>query len=171
MTVQYACGAPCGKAAGARHYSPRFRMTCFTRWKSISKHKQKVVGSLFTLRASTRPSRSPYCSGATPRVHLVTPSSFYIVTTHWKPASTTSLLDLPLVGWETFLMIFWQLPDLGQVGGSSTDSSCLHFEPLELRSRSLILDVVRVGGVLILFLDPRAPYTTLMMSRVRQAST
>jgi hypothetical protein len=36
--------------------------------KSIFSLKQKAVGSQFILRASTRPSRSPYCSGATPRV-------------------------------------------------------------------------------------------------------
>jgi hypothetical protein len=67
--------------------------------KNICSLKQKAVGSRFVLRESTRPSRSPYYSGATPRVHLVTPSYFsYIASTYRKQASVTPLLDLPLVG-------------------------------------------------------------------------
>jgi hypothetical protein len=65
--------------------------------KSIFSLQQKAVGSRFILRASTRPSRSPYCSRATPRVRLVTPSFSYITSTCWKQASITPLLDLPLV--------------------------------------------------------------------------
>jgi hypothetical protein len=71
-------------------------------WRVLfgGKSKQKVVGSLFIVRASTRPSRSHYYSGATPRVRLMTPSFSHVTSTYWKLASTMPLLDLPLVGTE-----------------------------------------------------------------------
>jgi hypothetical protein len=46
-----------------------------------------------------------YCSGATTRVRLTTPSFSYVTSTYWNPASTTSLLDLPTVGVATFLKV------------------------------------------------------------------
>jgi hypothetical protein len=38
-------------------------------------------------------------------VRLTTLSSFYTTTTYRKPASTTSLLDLPSIGMETFFEV------------------------------------------------------------------
>jgi hypothetical protein len=65
--------------------------------KSIFSLKQKAIGSRFVLLASTQLSRSPYCSGATPLVRLVTPSFFYIISTYRKQASVTPLLDLRFI--------------------------------------------------------------------------
>jgi hypothetical protein len=65
------------------------KSTCFL--------KKKVVGRGLVLRASTRPSRSPYCSGATLRVRLCDALFSSVASTYRKHASITSLLDLPLV--------------------------------------------------------------------------
>jgi hypothetical protein len=93
--------------------------------KSIFSLKQKSVGSRLVLRASTRPSRSPYCLGATPRVRLVMPSFSYVALIYRKQASITPLLDLPLVSIKTFLEGAMILPDSGQVGGSPSNYSAL----------------------------------------------
>jgi hypothetical protein len=63
---------------------------------SIRFLKQKAVGSRLILQAPARPSRSPYYSGATLRVRLLTPSFFDVTSTCQKPASVTSLLDLSI---------------------------------------------------------------------------
>jgi hypothetical protein len=65
----------------------------------------------------------------------------YVASTYQKQASAIPPLDLPLVSIETFLEGVMIFPDSGQVDGSSSNySSCLHFQPLDLRSRSLTFD-------------------------------
>jgi hypothetical protein len=68
----------------------------------------------------------------------VTPSFLHIVSTYWKHAFVTSLLDLPLVSILTFFEGVLSSPDSGQVGGSSGShgalsslqaSSCKHTIP------------------------------------------
>jgi hypothetical protein len=46
-----------------------YRFICFSREEHLFP-QQKAIGRGLFLRASTQPSRSPYCSGATLRVHL-----------------------------------------------------------------------------------------------------
>jgi hypothetical protein len=53
------------------------------------------------------------------------PSFFDVISTCQKPASVTSLLNLPLVSIQTFLEGVMVLPDFGQVGGSSRNDSAL----------------------------------------------
>jgi hypothetical protein len=73
------------------------------------------------------------------------PSFFDVASTCQKPASVTSLLDLPLVGIQTFLEGVMVLPDSGQVGGASSSDNSLefHFKPLDVLSRSLMFAFVR----------------------------
>jgi hypothetical protein len=66
-----------------------------------------------------------------------------VASTYQKQASTIPPLDLPLVNIGTFLEGMMIFPDSGQFGGSSTTTSpCLHFQPLDLRSRSLTFHFV-----------------------------
>jgi hypothetical protein len=58
------------------------------------------------------------------------------------------------------------LPGLGQVGGSSWSTPCLHFDLLDLHSRSSMSDFMRAWRGFLL-LDPGAPYTTLTTLRPR----
>jgi hypothetical protein len=118
---------------------------------SICSLKQKAVGSRLVLRASTRPSKSPYSSGATPRVRLVTPSLSLsdVASTYQKHAFVTSPLDLPLVSIKSILEGVLILPDSGQVSGSSSNDSALSslqapgptLEKLDVRLRT------RSGGL------------------------
>jgi hypothetical protein len=75
--------------------------------------------------------------------------SLNVVTTYWKPASTTSSLDLPSVGCETFFKVTRispLLPNSGQVSGSSKTMPCLHSDLLDLCSRSSMFDFVHAEG-------------------------
>jgi hypothetical protein len=120
---------------------------------SICSLKQKAVGSRLVLRASNRPSKSPYSSGATQRVRLVTPSLSLslsdVASTYQKHAFVTSPLDLPLVSIKSILEGVLILPDSGQVSGSSSNDSALSslqapgptLEKLDVRLRT------RSGGL------------------------
>jgi hypothetical protein len=101
------------------------RCFVFFQEKSICFLKQKAVGSQLVLRASTRPSRSPYCSGATPQVRLCDALFSDVASTYQEHSSITSLLDLPLVSIYTFLEGVLVLPDSGQVGGPSSNDGTL----------------------------------------------
>jgi hypothetical protein len=85
--------------------------------------KRKAVGRRLILRASTRPSRSPYCSGATLRVRLCDALFSPRRLDLRKLASVTSPLDLPSVSVLTFLEGVLALPDSGQVAGSSDNNN------------------------------------------------
>jgi hypothetical protein len=87
--------------------------------------QQKAVGHRFFLRPSTRPFRSPYCSGLLYECVCVTPSLFHVTSTYWKHASGTSPLDLPLVGVSTFLEGPVASPDHVQVEDSSGSHGAL----------------------------------------------
>jgi hypothetical protein len=81
----------------------RFLMLCLFPREEHLFPMQKAVGSQLVLRASTRPSRSPYCSGATPRVrlcatiflwcHLDLPKACFHHISSWPPFGQH--LDLP----------------------------------------------------------------------------
>jgi hypothetical protein len=137
--------------------------------KSILKHKQKVVGSMFILRASTRPSRSAYTS----RVRLMMPSSFHVTSTAGSPLPLllhlTSLRSAEEPSSRSLWLLGGYLTNV-RLAALQRTTPCLHFDLLDLHSRSSILDVTHVGGIHF-FLDPRAPYTTLTMPSLRQAST
>jgi hypothetical protein len=88
--------------------------------------KQKAIGHGFFLRATTRPSRSPYCSGATLRVRLCDALFFlHVTSTYGKHAPVTSLLDLPLVSGLTFIEGVLASLESGHVGGSSGNDNAL----------------------------------------------
>jgi hypothetical protein len=136
---------------------------------SICFLKQKVVGFRLVLRASTRPSKSPYCSGATPRVRLVTPSFSDIASTYQNHASATSPLDFPFG--QTFLEGVLVLPNSGQVGGSSSNDNV--FSSLQAPGPALQKLDVRLrthpGGFSSFY--PRAPYATSPAPYLRFALT
>jgi hypothetical protein len=75
----------------------RFSLLCLFPREEHLFPKQKAVGRGLILRASTRPSRSPYCSGATHECVYAAPSFLNVASTYRKHASVTSPLDLPLV--------------------------------------------------------------------------
>jgi hypothetical protein len=80
----------------------------------------------------------------------------YVVSTYQKRASTILALDLPSVSIGTFLEGLMIFLDSGQVGGSSnTTAPCLHFKPLDQRSRSLTFDFVCAQKILFF----GSPYT------------
>jgi C4-dicarboxylate-specific signal transduction histidine kinase len=58
-------------------------------------------------------------------VRLVTPSFSYVASIYWKHASITSLLNLPLVGIQTFHEGALILPDFGQVDSYSRNNNAL----------------------------------------------
>jgi hypothetical protein len=101
----------------------------------------------------------------------VTPSFFHVASTYWKHTSDTSPLDLPLVSISTFLEGAVASPYSVQVEGSSGGHGAL--SSLQAPGSTLqCLDVrlrMRSGG--FSSLDPRAPYATSSLSRLRFAST
>jgi hypothetical protein len=139
--------------------------------KSICFLKKKAVGCGFFLRASTRPFRSPYCSGATLQLRLCDTSFPHVASTYRKRSSSMSLLGLPWVSVSTFLEGLAASPNPVQVG----DSSGSHGALSSLQASGSTLQ--RLGVHLRLrprgfsSLDPRAPYVTSSPSRLRSAST
>jgi hypothetical protein len=87
----------------------------------------------------------------------------YIASTYQKQASAISLLDLPLVGTETFLEGVMIFPDSSQVGGSSKNYNALPtLQTLGFASQELDIRLhVCSGG--FSFLDPCAPCATSMV--------
>jgi hypothetical protein len=101
--------------------------------------QQKVVGPGFFLRASTRPFRSPYCSGATLRVRLRDALFFFT-----SPRLTGSTLPSHLRStslWLVFrlsLKVRWfRLTLFRSRILLAVMASCLHLKALDLISRDL----------------------------------
>jgi hypothetical protein len=117
---------------------------CFPREEHLFP-KQKAVGRGFFLRASTRPSRSPYYSGATLRVRLCDTLLFFT-----SPRPTGSMLPSRLHStflWSAFqssLKVHWlHLIPVSSAVLQAATAPCLHFKPLDLLSRYLTFAFVR----------------------------
>jgi hypothetical protein len=138
--------------------------------KSMCFLKQKAVGCGFFLRASTRPFRSPYCSGLLYECVYATPSFLHVASTCRKRASGMSLLGLPRVSVSPFLEGPVSSPDPVQVGDSSGSHGALY--SLQAPGSTLQrLDVhLRLRPRGFSSLDPRAPYATSSLSRLRSTS-
>jgi hypothetical protein len=114
--------------------------------------KQKVVGRRFLFRASTRPSRSPYCLGATLRVRLCDTLFSFMSP---RPSGSTLPSCLRSISlWSVFQPSLKVLasPNSGQVGVlQAATTPCLHFKPLDLLSNDLMFAFVRTEEVFFLF--------------------
>jgi hypothetical protein len=98
----------------------------------------------FSSGASTRPSRSPYCSGATLRVRLCDALFFFT-----SPQPTRSTLPSRLRStslWSAFrpsLKVCWlHLTPARSTVLQATKAPCLHLKPLYLLSRDLMFAFV-----------------------------
>jgi hypothetical protein len=102
--------------------------------------QQKVIGHGFFLGASTRPFRSPYCSGATLRVCLCDALFFFMSP---RPAGSTLPSRLHSTSlWSVFrpsLEVRWlRLTLFRSRILLAVMAPCLHFKPLDLLSRDLM---------------------------------
>jgi hypothetical protein len=103
-------------------------------------------------------------------VRLTTPSSFYVVSIYWKPASTTSPLDLPTDGDATFIKVtevpfYYLIHVKTAVLQGQHLAITLTFWTYVPRAQCSTLCVLE--GFFLSSLDPRAPYTTLTKPRSR----
>jgi hypothetical protein len=116
---------------------------CFPREEHLFP-KQKAVGCGYFLRASNRPSRSPYCSGATLRVRLCDAFFFFM-----SPRPTGSMLPSRLRStslWSASrpsLKVCWlHLIPVRLAVLQATTAPCLHSKPLDLHSGDLMFAFV-----------------------------
>jgi hypothetical protein len=117
--------------------------------------QQKAICRGLILRASTRPSRSPYCSRATLRVRLCDALFFFL-----SPRPTGSTLPSHLHStslWSAFrhsLKVCWlHLIPVKPAVLQAMTAPCLHLKPLDLLSRDLMFAFIRAQED-FLFLSP-----------------
>jgi hypothetical protein len=110
---------------------------------SICFLKQKAIGSRLVFWVSTRPSRSPYCSGLLHECVLRHP--LFLT----SPRHTRSMLLLLLYAtslWSAYrpsLKVCWSyLIPVRSVVLQATTVPCLHFKPLDLLSRNLMFHFI-----------------------------
>jgi hypothetical protein len=120
--------------------------------------REKHPRIFFLLRASTRPSRSSYCSGATLRVRLCDALFFFMSP---RPTGSTLLSHLRSTSlWSVFrrsLKVCWlHLIPVRSAVLQTTTAPCLHFKPLDLLSRDLMFTFVCAGEDFRFY--PCAPY-------------
>jgi hypothetical protein len=118
----------------------RFSLLCRFPREEHMFSQQKVIGHGFFLGASTRPFRSPYCSGATLRVCLCDALFFFMSP---RPAGSTLPSRLHSTSlWSVFrpsLEVRWlRLTLFRSRILLAVMAPCLHFKPLDLLSRDLM---------------------------------
>jgi hypothetical protein len=104
-------------------------------------------------------------------VHLVTLSFSCVASTYQKRAYVTPLLDLPLVGIQTFLEGVLVLPNSDQVGGSSRNNNTLSSRQASGPALQKLDVQLRTCSGEFSFLDPCAPYATSLVPCLHFTST
>jgi hypothetical protein len=133
---------------------------CQTSWRlHLHPLQQKAIGRGLILRASTRPSRSPYCSGAALRVRLCDTLFFFM-----SPRPTRSTLPSRLrstslcSAFRPSLKVCWlHLIPVRSAVLRATTAPCLHFKPLDLLLRDLMFAFVRAQEDFLSFWIPVHP--------------
>jgi hypothetical protein len=148
----------------------------FQAFRHIGSVRQSIIITIegrrfsFSSGASTRPSRLPYCSGATLRVCLCDALFFF---TSPRPTGRTLPSRLRSTSlWSAFrpsLKVCWlQLIPVRSAVLQVMTTPSLHLKPLDLFSKDLMFVFVCAQEN---FFHPRAPYATSSMPHLHFAST